>query len=1029
MSRSGGVGRRGIGRCDALRSVLVAAVVLACRVAAAQRGLRDIPAPDPAAELAAMEVAEGYEVNLFAADPLISKPLQMHFDTRGRLWVSSSSVYPQIRPGEVANDTVTVLEDRDGDGRADAATTFADGLLMPTGVLPDDAGGAYVANSTELVHLADTDGDGRADRRQVALSGFGAEDTHHIIHTFRRGPDARIYFNQSIYIHSHVETPKGVRRLNGGGIWRFRPEQPGSLPGSTFALDVFARGWVNTWGHAFDRWGRSLATDGAGGEGIYHAFPGAAYQAAVGTPRILHGMNPGSPKYCGLEIIGGGHLPADAQGIAVTADFRANRLCRFRLADHGAGFTSEKLPDLIHGRRVTFRPIDVKMGPDGAIYVADWYNPIIQHGEVDFRDERRDRTHGRIWRVTAKGRPLLPRIDFTRRQPGELLGDLRSGDAFTRDMARRELCVRGRDAVMPLVPTFLAASESLAGSDSDATRLEALRLAQAFDRGSAADVDRPLLAAVLGAADPRARAAACRVVADWADRLDDPAGMLAAAVDDPAPPVRLEAVRALALVGGRRAAELALHAVDHDRDDALDYAVWLTARELRDAWLPAVVAGDGGGSGGFDDGGRLSRLVFAIRAADASAAIPRLVARLRGDGVTAADRHAALDCIAALGGPDELRLVFDHAIAAATPPADAAVLLERLVDTHARRRAKPAGSLAAMAGLCAGPLAPQAIPAAGAWQVAEAVGPLVEIAAATATPRERRQAAIAALGRIPGTASRLALERLAADVDESIAAAAVAALVPGAAEAAARLAAPLLARSRDGATAAAVFGGFLAAKDGAARLAVALDAAAPLPEGVARRGLEAVGSSGRLEPVLERSLGRAMASANGAANGGGTSTRHAMNAGELEAFVATVRSAADPRRGEAIYKRESLRCAACHRIGDHGARVGPNLAAIGASSQLDYIIDSLLHPAKNVKEGFTSTVVLTADGRVVTGIPISRGDTELVLRDANDKEVRIPTADVEEESPGTSLMPAGLVDTLSRDELADLVRYLSELGR
>jgi putative heme-binding domain-containing protein len=109
--------------------------------------------------------------------------------------------------------------------------------------------------------------------------------------------------------------------------------------------------------------------------------------------------------------------------------------------------------------------------------------------------------------------------------------------------------------------------------------------------------------------------------------------------------------------------------------------------------------------------------------------------------------------------------------------------------------------------------------------------------------------------------------------------------------------------------------------------------------------------------------------------------------------------------------------------------VGPNLAAIGASSQLDYIIDSLLHPAKNVKEGFTSTVVLTAGGRVVTRIPISRGDTELVLRDANDKGVRIPTADVEEESPATLLMPAGLVDTLSRDELADLVRTLSELGR
>jgi hypothetical protein len=233
--------------------VICLALALAGRPAAAQRGLKDIPPPDTAAELAEMQVAEGYEVSLFAADPMISKPLQINFDPQGRLWVSSSRVYPQIRPGEVADDTVTILEDRDGDGRADAHTVFATGLLMPTGVLPDDMGGAYVANSTEMLHLADTDGDGRADSRRVLLSGFGAEDTHHIVHTFRRGPDARVYFNQSIYIHSHVETPQGVRRLNGGGIWRFEPE--------SLALDVFARGWVNTWGHVFDPWHRSLATD------------------------------------------------------------------------------------------------------------------------------------------------------------------------------------------------------------------------------------------------------------------------------------------------------------------------------------------------------------------------------------------------------------------------------------------------------------------------------------------------------------------------------------------------------------------------------------------------------------------------------------------------------------------------------------------------------------------------------------------------------------------------------------------------
>src|SRR5690606_11455753 len=142
-------------------------------------------------------------------DPQIAKPIQMNFDPQGRLWVVSSQTYPQILPGDEANDKVLILEDRDRDGVSDRTTVFADGLLIPTGIAPGD-GGAYVAASTELLHLQDTDGDGRADSRRVLLSGFGTEDTHHIIHTFRWGPEQRLYFKQSIYIHSHVETPWGV---------------------------------------------------------------------------------------------------------------------------------------------------------------------------------------------------------------------------------------------------------------------------------------------------------------------------------------------------------------------------------------------------------------------------------------------------------------------------------------------------------------------------------------------------------------------------------------------------------------------------------------------------------------------------------------------------------------------------------------------------------------------------------------------------------------------------------------------------
>src|SRR5690606_11839310 len=223
-------------------------------------------------------------------------------------------------------------------------------------------GGAYVANSTEMLHLADTNGDGKADRRRVVLSGFGTEDTHHIIHTFRWGPDGMLYFNQSIYIHSHIETPWGVRRLNSAGIWQFRPE--------TMQLEVFARGLCNPWGHIFDHWGQSFQTDGAGGEGINYVFPGVVMFTYAGAKRVSPGLNPGSPKHCGLEVISGRHFPEEWQGSLVTNDFRAHRVCRFTPSEVGSGYASKEEKEIIKSNHVAFRPIDCKMGPDGALYIA-----------------------------------------------------------------------------------------------------------------------------------------------------------------------------------------------------------------------------------------------------------------------------------------------------------------------------------------------------------------------------------------------------------------------------------------------------------------------------------------------------------------------------------------------------------------------------------------------------------------------------------------------------------------------------------
>ncbi len=291
-----------------IRYFCIGAIALSVSVLKGQRALTDIPNPDVEHQLSLLKPAEGFEISLFASEPMIDKPLAISFDAEGRLYVATTATYPHIKPGNLASDKVYRLEDTDGDGVADKSSVFADGLLIPTAVLAVPEG-VYVGNSKDLMFYEDSDDDGVADSERVVLSGFGTEDTHHIIHTLRADPGGRIYFNQSIYIQSYVETPRGIRELKAGGVWRLRPE--------TMELDVFNNGLVNSWGHQFDYWGQSFQSDGAGFEGISYSFPGSAFVASVGVERKLGGLNPGQPKLSGLEIIASSHFPEEWQDLII----------------------------------------------------------------------------------------------------------------------------------------------------------------------------------------------------------------------------------------------------------------------------------------------------------------------------------------------------------------------------------------------------------------------------------------------------------------------------------------------------------------------------------------------------------------------------------------------------------------------------------------------------------------------------------------------------------------------------------------
>ena len=609
-----------------------------CSTALAQDNLTNMPDPDPEVQLASFRVKDGFDVNLYVSDPMIDPPIQMAWDEQGRMWLATSTSYPQPLPGQAANDKIFMLEDTNGDGAADYSIVFADGLLTPTGILPGD-GGVYVVNSTELLHLKDTDGDGRADERRVVLSGFGADDTHHLLHTLRWGPDGKMYMNQSVYTYSHIETPWGVERLRGGGVWRFDTE--------TLQLDVFARGLWNPWGYDIAKWGQSFATDGAGSQGIYFMFPDAAYNPAVGIDKVLEGMTLFSPKYSGQAIVSGRHMPEDMQGDIITNDFRANRVKHFSLEENGSGYDDAEKEDLIWSDHYAFRPVDVTVGPDGAIYLVDWYNPIIQHGEVDFRDPRRDHRHGRIWRITAKDRPLVEPPDLLNSTTVELLDALQSPEMWTRRMANRLLREQGAETVKPALDSWV---QSLGSSETHA-RLEALWVYQAINV-----VQPGLLSELLNDEDHRARSAALRVLMYWIDDVENAKSFLDKAIDDPHPQVRREAVHVLSKMQDVNAIQVVLRALDHPMDDFLEYALWNTVRSLSEKWVPAYVKDR------TVLGTDPMKLTYALRVVEDPFAIRQLAQMYEAGQVPDAEVEAVLEALSSFGQKEEMDLVFDMAL-------------------------------------------------------------------------------------------------------------------------------------------------------------------------------------------------------------------------------------------------------------------------------------------------------------------------------------------------------------------------------
>lgn len=535
------------------------------------------------------KLAPGYEINLVASEeefPELANPVALNFDSKGRLWVSTMPSYPHWKPKTPMNDKVLIFEDHNNDGKSDECKVFADGLHQPTG-FEIGRGGAYIAQQPDILFVKDTDGDDVADVRVRQLIGFDSADSHHGLAAFTWGPEGALYFQEGTFKFSQVESPYGLTRLHEAGIWRYDPQT------EKFGVHV-SLAFSNPWGHVFDRWGQDFIAD---------ASPGFSYWAAPISGKIDYpAKHPGGSQHrriaketggdpqfvfptfypkrtrpsAACELVSSRHFPPEAQGNFLLANCIGDRaILNHRVWEKASGFKGEEVTPLVSCDDGNFRPIDIQFAPDGSLYIVDWHNALIGHLQHNLREPHRDHSHGRIWRVTYKDRPLLKPAKIAGEPIPALLELLKAPEDRTRYRVRRELAERKTEDVIPALKDW---SNKLDPSDKnyELYRLESLWMYQTHNV-----VELDLLKQLLNAEDYHARAAATRALSFWRDQIDAPLALLKPRIADPHPRVRLEAVRALSyLEPSEQVVEAALEVLNYDMDDYLQYTLDETMRVL-----------------------------------------------------------------------------------------------------------------------------------------------------------------------------------------------------------------------------------------------------------------------------------------------------------------------------------------------------------------------------------------------------------------------------------------------------------------
>jgi putative membrane-bound dehydrogenase-like protein len=940
----------------------------------------------PAEAIRRMKVPEGFSVEVVAAEPDLVNPIAMTFDERGRIWVTESFEYPR-HPAGPGRDRVKILEDTDGDGKIDRVTVFAEGLNIPSGIAVGH-GGVWVANAPDILFYRIGPDGKAAGKPEVVVTGFGRDDTHELPNSLTWGPDGWLYGLNGVFNRSVVKSNNGKTYDFTCALWRIHPK--------TREFQLFCEGTSNPWGVAFDTEGSAFVS-ACVIDHLWHLAE-TGYYLRQGGPYPPYTWVLGSivkhrhqkAAYCGLHYFDSDAYPPEYRDKLYMGNIHGNSINSDELTRDGATYFAKPRPDFLTSNDAWFMPVAQKTGPDGCLYILDWYDRYHCYQDANRDPAGIDRSRGRLYRIRYKDTPRTPKFDLAQDSDEKLLERLHSPNVYFRDIAQRLLGERN-------TPDIRRGLEQLVLDDATPRKARMHALWALVGTGS---LDVGFHRRLLEHPNAAIRAWGVRAAGNFGKVDRAIRDGVAKMTRDRSPDVQLQVVVAARKLDGLDPLPVLLDTLTARGDDKLIPAiVWQNLQPLLETRADACV-----------------RQLIAIQAAyprneNLGRIVPRLTDRLLGShkldleaidhlfGMLTDDpliHHAAARaCLAGLWG----RIVSGE-IHGGSLEALSTNLLRRLRTILGRKlvdRYFPDDVLVAAA-------------------LGEE-GSLRSIRKGFADPSEREDL------RLKG------IEVLIFRKDPAVLQA-----LPS-----------LLTAERSGSPGfRAQLLGLLAKLEAPAVADMVLAAYPRLTPDERPRAVELLTQRvgwGRklLQAIAERKVPAEMLNVNqvrrllaskdaeltkqvrqkwGTVREGRNPEREQV-VNEMRGFLR--RTKGDPRAGVAVFKNI---CGQCHRIHGEGQDVGPDITSNGRAS-FEQLLSNVFDPSLVIGAAYQATTVTTKSGRSLTGLLVEDTPKRIVLKMQGGKTETVPRDDIEEMGiSAVSLMPEGVEKQLKPQEIADLFAFL-----